>query len=73
MTVMFGTKGFDGGALRLARSYRGPEFIQSHGSKIQGIFAVDGGDTALLGSSLQKNNLVGKVAAAAASTSSRRR
>ena len=31
--------------------------------KIQGAFAVDGGDTALLGTSLQKYSLVGKVAA----------
>jgi simple sugar transport system substrate-binding protein len=63
MTVMFGTKGFDGGASASQEATAVPEFIQSHGSKIQGIFAVDGGDTALLGSSLQKNNLVGKVAA----------
>jgi len=63
MTVMFGSKGFDGGASASQEATAVPEFIQSHGSKIQGIFAVDGGDTALLGSSLQKNNLVGKVAA----------
>jgi simple sugar transport system substrate-binding protein len=63
MTVMFGTKGFDGGASASQEATAVPEFIQSHGSKIQGIFAVDGGDTALLGSSLEKNNLVGKVAA----------
>jgi simple sugar transport system substrate-binding protein len=63
MTVMFGNKGFDGGASASQEATAVPEFIQSHGSKIQGIFAVDGGDTALLGSSLQKNNLVGKVAA----------
>jgi simple sugar transport system substrate-binding protein len=63
MTVMFGTAGFDGGASASAEATAVPEFIQSHGSKIQGIFAVDGGDTALLGSSLQKYGLVGKVAA----------
>jgi simple sugar transport system substrate-binding protein len=63
MTVMFGTKGFDGGASASQEATAVPEFIQSHGSKIQGIFAVDGGDTALLGSSLQKYGLVGKVAA----------
>jgi simple sugar transport system substrate-binding protein len=63
MTVMFGTAGFDAGASASQEATAVPEFIQSHGSKIQGIFAVDGGDTALLGSSLQKNNLVGKVAA----------
>jgi simple sugar transport system substrate-binding protein len=63
MTVMFGTKGFDGGASASQEATAVPEFVQSHGSKIQGIFAVDGGDTALLGSSLQKYGLVGKVAA----------
>ena len=26
-----------------------PEFVQSHGSQIQGTFAVDAGSTALLG------------------------
>ena len=62
MTVMFGSKGFDGGASASQEATAVPEFIQSHGSKIQGIFAVDGGDTALLGSSLQKYGLVGKVA-----------
>ena len=40
-----------------------PAFLQSHGSKIQGAFAVDGGDTALLGTSLAKYGLVGKVKA----------
>ena len=40
-----------------------PQFLQSHGSSLQGVFAVDGGDTALLGTSLAKYNLVGKVAA----------
>jgi simple sugar transport system substrate-binding protein len=63
ITVMFGTAGFDAGASASQEATAVPEFIQSHGSKIQGIFAVDGGDTALLGSSLQKYGLVGKVAA----------
>jgi simple sugar transport system substrate-binding protein len=63
MTVMFGTTGFDAGASASQEATAVPEFVQSHGSKIQGIFAVDGGDTALLGSSLQKYGLVGKVAA----------
>jgi simple sugar transport system substrate-binding protein len=63
MTVLFGNKGFDGGASASQEATAVPEFIQSHGSKIQGIFAVDGGDTALLGTSLQKYGLVGKVAA----------
>jgi len=62
MTVMFGTAGFDAGASASQEATAVPEFVQSHGSKIQGIFAVDGGDTALLGSSLQKYGLVGKVA-----------
>jgi simple sugar transport system substrate-binding protein len=63
MTVMFGTKGFDAGTSATAEATAVPSFLQSHGSKIQGIFAVDGGDTALLGTSLNKYNLVGKVAA----------
>jgi len=63
MTVMFGNKGVDAGASSTQEATAVPEFIQSHGSKLQGVFAVDGGDTALLGSSLQKYNLVGKVAA----------
>jgi simple sugar transport system substrate-binding protein len=63
MTVMFGTKGVDAGASATQEASAVPEFIQSHGSKVQGIFAVDGGDTALLGTSLNKYNLVGKVAA----------
>jgi simple sugar transport system substrate-binding protein len=63
MTVMFGSKGVDAGASATQEASVVPEFLQSHGSKIQGVFAVDGGDTALLGTSLQKNNLVGKVAA----------
>ncbi|MGD0606295.1 MAG: substrate-binding domain-containing protein [Streptosporangiaceae bacterium] len=61
MTVMFGNKGVNGGASATQESTAVPEFIQSHGSKIQGIFAVDGGDTGLLGTSLAKYNLVGKV------------
>jgi simple sugar transport system substrate-binding protein len=61
MTVMFGSKGVDSGATATQESTVIPEFIQSHGSKLQGIFAVDGGSTALLGTSLQKYSLVGKV------------
>ncbi len=63
MTVMFGNKGVDAGTSATQEASVVPEFLQSHGSKIQGVFAVDGGDTALLGTSLQKNGLVGKVAA----------
>jgi simple sugar transport system substrate-binding protein len=63
MTVMFGNKGVDAGASATQEAQVLPQFLQSHGSKIQGAFAVDGGDTALLGTSLQKYGLVGKVAA----------
>jgi simple sugar transport system substrate-binding protein len=63
MKVLFGNKGFDAGASASQEATSVPEFVQSHGSQIQGIFAVDGGDTALLGSSLQKYGLVGKVVA----------
>ena len=39
-----------------------PEFIQANGPKLQGVFAVDGGSTALLGPALAKYNLTSKVA-----------
>lgn len=61
MNVMFGSKGFDSGTSATQESQSIPQFLQSHGSAIKGIFAVDGGSTALLGSSLAKYNLVGKV------------
>src|SRR6202030_4132076 len=63
MKVMFGNKGVDAGASATQEAQVLPQFLQSHGSSIQGAFAVDGGDTALLGTSLQKYGLVGKVAA----------
>jgi simple sugar transport system substrate-binding protein len=63
MKVMFGSKGLDAGASATQESQVLPQFLQSHGSSIQGIFAVDGGDTSLLGSSLARYNLVGKVQA----------
>jgi simple sugar transport system substrate-binding protein len=63
MTVMFGNKGLDAGNSATQEASVVAEFIKSHGSEIQGIFAVDGGDTALLGSTLAKNGLDGKVAA----------
>src|ERR1700760_1052513 len=63
MKVMFGNKGLDSGASATQEAQSIPQFLQANGSKIQGIFAVDGGSTALLGTSLQKNNLVGKVQA----------
>ena len=61
MKVMFGNKGVDTGASATQEAQVLPAFLQSHGSQIQGCFAVDGGDTALLGTSLQKYGLVGKV------------
>ena len=61
MNVMFGNKGFNAGASSTQESQSVPQFLQSHGSQIQGVFAVDGGDTALLGKTLAKYNLVGKV------------
>src|ERR1700749_5273644 len=63
MKVLFGNKGFNAGASATQEAQSVPQFLQANGSKIQGIFAVDGGDTAILGTSLQKNNLVGKVKA----------
>jgi simple sugar transport system substrate-binding protein len=63
MKVMFGNKGVNTGASATQEAQTLPAFLQSHGSSLQGVFAVDGGDTALLGTSLAKYNLVGKVAA----------
>ncbi len=63
MKVMFGNKGLNAGASATQEAQVIPQFLQANGSKIQGIFAVDGGDTALLGTSLAKYNLVGKVKA----------
>jgi simple sugar transport system substrate-binding protein len=63
MNVMFGSKGLDAGNSAAQEAKVVPEFIASHGSSIQGIFAVDGGDTALLGPALAKHGLAGKVAA----------
>ncbi len=63
MKVMFGNKGLDSGASATQEAQTIPQFLQANGSKIQGIFAVDGGSTANLGPALQKNNLVGKVQA----------
>lgn len=63
MTIMFGSKGLDAGNSVTQEASVVAEFIKSHGSEIQGIFAVDGGDTALIGASLAKYGLGGKVAA----------
>ena len=61
MKVMFGNKGVNTGASATQEAQVLPQFLQSHGAQLQGCFAVDGGDTGLLGTSLQKYNLVGKV------------
>jgi len=61
MKVLFGNKGVNTGASATQEAQVLPQFLQSHGSQLQGVFAVDGGDTALLGTSLAKYNLVGKV------------
>jgi simple sugar transport system substrate-binding protein len=38
------------------------EYLQAHGSKLQGVFGVDGTTSQVLGSTLQKYSLVGKLA-----------
>src|SRR5580658_75136 len=45
MKVMFGSTGVDTGASATQEAQVLPQFLQSHGSSIQGAFAVDGGDT----------------------------
>jgi simple sugar transport system substrate-binding protein len=61
MKVLNGNKGVNTGASATQEAQTLPQYLQANGSKIQGAFAVDGGDTALLGTSLAKYNLVGKV------------
>ena len=61
MKVLAGNKGINTGASATQEAQVLPQYLQANGSKIQGAFAVDGGDTALLGTSLAKYNLVGKV------------
>jgi simple sugar transport system substrate-binding protein len=61
MKVLNGNKGVNTGASATQEAQVLPQYLQANGSKIQGAFAVDGGDTALLGTSLAKYNLVGKV------------
>jgi simple sugar transport system substrate-binding protein len=56
------TTGFDSGASQSQENTSIPEFIQANGPKLQGVFAVDGGSTALLGPALAKNGLTSKVA-----------
>jgi simple sugar transport system substrate-binding protein len=54
--------GFDSGASQSQETTSIPQFIQANGSKLQGVFAVDGGSTALLGPALAKFNLTDKIA-----------
>ncbi|HEY7143207.1 MAG TPA: substrate-binding domain-containing protein [Streptosporangiaceae bacterium] len=56
------TAGFDSGTSQSQENSSIPEFIQANGPKLQGVFAVDGGSTALLGPALAKFGLAGKVA-----------
>ena len=53
--------GFDSGASQSQEASSIPQFIQANGSKLQGVFAVDGGSTALLGPTLAKYGLTSKV------------
>jgi simple sugar transport system substrate-binding protein len=55
------TAGFDSGASQTQETTSIPAFIQGNGSKLQGVFAVDGGSTALLGPALAKYGLASKV------------
>jgi simple sugar transport system substrate-binding protein len=55
------TAGFDSGAAASQESTNIPEFIQANGHKLAGVFAVDGGSTALLGPALAKYGLTTKV------------
>jgi simple sugar transport system substrate-binding protein len=55
------TAGFDSGASESQETTTIPEFIQANGPKLQGVFAVDGGSTALLGPALAKFGLTSKV------------
>src|ERR1700680_889060 len=49
------TAGFNSGASQSQETTSIPAFIQGNGSKLQGVFAVDGGSTALLGPALKKD------------------
>ncbi len=55
------TAGFDSGASQTQENTSIPEFIQANGPKLQGVFAVDGGSTAVLGPALAKFGLTGKI------------
>jgi simple sugar transport system substrate-binding protein len=54
--------GFDSQASQSQEATNIPSFIQSKGHQLQGVFAVDGGSTSLLGGALAKYGLTGKVA-----------
>jgi simple sugar transport system substrate-binding protein len=56
------TAGFDSQASQSQEDTNVPEFIQASGSKLQGVFAVDGGSTSVLGQALAKYGLTGKIA-----------
>jgi simple sugar transport system substrate-binding protein len=54
--------GFDSQATQTQEAANIPPFIQSKGHQLQGVFAVDGGSTSVLGGALAKYGLTGKVA-----------
>jgi simple sugar transport system substrate-binding protein len=54
--------GFDSQASQSQEATNIPSFIQSKGHQLQGVFAVDGGSTSVLGGALAKYGLTGKVA-----------
>ncbi|HEY4464078.1 MAG TPA: substrate-binding domain-containing protein, partial [Streptosporangiaceae bacterium] len=54
--------GFDSQASQSQEATNVPSFIQSKGHQLQGVFAVDGGSTSVLGGALAKYGLAGKVA-----------
>jgi simple sugar transport system substrate-binding protein len=56
------TAGFDSQASQSQENTNVPEFIQANGHKLQGVFAVDGGSTSVLGQALAKYGLTSKVA-----------
>jgi simple sugar transport system substrate-binding protein len=55
------TSGFNSGAAQSQEANSIPQFLQGQGSKLQGVFAVDGGSTAVLGPALAKYNLTSKI------------
>jgi simple sugar transport system substrate-binding protein len=61
MKILLGP-GFDSQASQSQEATNIPSFIQSKGHQLQGVFAVDGGSTAVLGGALAKYGLTGKVA-----------